>query len=123
MKQAEDGQEEQNNDDDILQGHEEIVTYNFRELMDEVTKLGDCIITVPAEQVDALRLGLIARKNKDNTKLKNAGLMPDQTILEVIAYPAKDKDGKERPGIMDVRVKLRQRKGIQVLDIRIPDDL
>lgn len=111
---------DQDTDDDLFQ--EEDVTYNFRELMDEVSKLRDCIITVPADQVEDLRLGLITRKAKDNAKLKNSGLLPDNMVLAFLVYPAK-KDGKEIPGLMDVRVKLRPKKGVQVVEIRVPDDL
>lgn len=103
-------------------GLEDSTEYNFRELMDEVSKTGDLIITIPADQEGLLRQGLITQKSKDNAKLKTSGLMPDNMILAFMAYPAKDKDGIEREGVTDVRVKLRPKKSVSVLDLRIPND-
>ena len=107
---------------DAFSGLDDATEYNFRELMDEVGKMNDLIITVPADQVDLLRQGLITQKSKDNAKAKSAGLIPDNMILAFLVYPAKDKDGKERDGIMDVRVKMRPKKSVSVLDMRIPND-
>jgi hypothetical protein len=108
-------------DDDSFQ--EENTEYNFRELYDQVLQLKDCIITVPSDQVAELKQGLIIRKSKDNAKLVKSGLLPDNLVLAFLAYPAKDKNGKEIDGLSDVRVKLRPKRGVTVVDIRIPDDL
>ena len=97
--------------------------YNFRELFDEVAKLRDVIVTIPADQIPLLKHGLIVRKSRDAIKLKNAGLVPDSDVLAFLDYPAKDKAGKERPGISDVRIQLRAKKTVTILDMRIPDDL
>jgi sporulation protein YlmC with PRC-barrel domain len=104
------------------EGSDQGTEYNFRELYDEVQKAGDIIITVPADQVTLLKQGLIVRKSKEATKLKNAGLVPDSRVLAFLVYPAQ-KDGKEIPGLMDVRVKLRNKRSVSVIDMRIPDDL
>ena len=97
--------------------------YNFRELFDEVAKLRDIIVTIPTDQIPLLKHGLIVRKSRDGVKLKNAGLIPDSDVLAFLDYPAKDKAGKERPGISDVRIQLRAKKTVTILDIKIPDDL
>ncbi len=107
-------------DEDIFE--EEESTYNFRELLDEVIRLEDCIITVATEDVDSLKKGLITRKSKDNVKLKNSGLLADDRVLAFLHYPAM-KDGKEIPGQTDVRVKLRAKKGVKIISIAKPDDL
>jgi hypothetical protein len=109
-------------DDDSFKEEGDENTYNFREAMDQVYQLQDCIFTVPADQVDILRAGLITRKSKDNAKAKNAGLVSDNKVLSFLAYPAKDATGKEIPGLMDVRIKLGPKKSITILDIRVPND-
>lgn len=95
--------------------------YNFRELMDQVYQNTDVIFTVPADQVDLLRSGLITRKSKDNAKMKNAGLAGDNKVLSFLVYPAK-KNGEVIESVMDVRVKLGPKKSVQIIDIRIPSD-
>ena len=97
-------------------------TYNFRELMDQVYKAEDIILTVPSDQVDLLRAGLITRKSKDNAKAKSAGLPPDNKVLSFLVYQAKDKNNADIPGVMDVRVKLGPKKSVTVLEMRIPND-
>jgi len=109
-------------DEDSFREEGDENTYNFRELMDQVYQLQDCIMTVPADQVEALRSGLIIRKGKDNAKLKSSGLPGDNKVLSFLVYPAKDKNGKEIPGLMDVRIKLGPKKAVTVLDIRVPND-
>lgn len=107
-------------DDDAFK--EENEQYNFRELMDQVYQNEDIIFTVPDDQVELLRGGLITRKSKDNAKAKSAGLPSDNKVLSFLSYPAKDKKGKLIPGASDVRVKLGPKKSVVILEIRIPSD-
>jgi hypothetical protein len=109
-------------DEDLFQEEGDGTEYNMRELMDQVYKLKDCIITVPSDQVPLLKQGLITRKGKDNAKAKSGGLLPDQSVLSFLAYPAKDSKGKELDGITDVRIKLGPKKSVSVLEIRVPSD-
>lgn len=110
-------------DDDLFK--EADTQYNFRELLDQVINSADkdIIISVEASDVDALKQGLIRRKAKDNVKTKGAGLLPDTDVLAFLVYPRKDDKGNEIIGEMDVRVQLRPRRGVKILDIRVPDDL
>lgn len=103
--------------EEVLEG----TSYNMRELMDQVYQNNDIIFTVPEDDVAILKKGLIVRKGKDNAKVKDSGLRPDGLVLSFNIYPAKDSEGKEKPGLMDVRVKLGPKKAVQVLDIRVPD--
>lgn len=96
--------------------------YNMRELMDQVYKLKDCIITVPKDQEKLLRQGLIVRKSRDNGKMKTSGLTGSTDVLSFLSYPAKDADGKDSETIVDVRVKLGPKKSVTVIDIRVPND-
>lgn len=101
--------------------HEEGINYNFRELLDQVYEHIDIIFTVPTNEVQILRDGLASRKHKDNAKLKDGGL-PDNRVLSFLVYPAKDPEGIEMIGVSDVRIKLEPKKGVTVLDIRVPSD-
>lgn len=109
-------------DDDLFQ--EEDSVYNFRQLLDQVSSSpeNDIIFTIPSDQIETLKQGLIRRKSKDATKLRDAGLTPDNLALSFLVYASKDADGKDIPGQTDVRVKMRPRMGVTILDIRIPND-
>lgn len=109
-------------DDDFFQDEGSDSEYNMRELMDQVYKLKDIIITLPTDQVALLKSGLINRKAKDNVKMKEAGLPPDPNVLSFLVYPAKDKQGEEIPGLSDARVKLGPKKSVTVFEIRKPSD-
>lgn len=108
-------------DDDLFQEEGEGISYNMRELMDEVYKNTDIIFTVPSDQTELLKKGLIVRKGKDNAKLSKAGLKPDGLVLSFIVYPHKE-NGKEVEGLSDVRVKLGPKKSVNILKIHIPSD-
>jgi hypothetical protein len=105
-------------DEDNFQ--EEDSQYNFRELYDMVlsAKDNDIIFTVMPDEVDALKSGLIKRKSKDNIKMKDSGLTIDNRVLSFLVY-----ESKKNPEAVDVRVHLRPRKGVKILDVAIPDDL
>jgi hypothetical protein len=107
--------------DDLFEEEGSGTEYNMRELMDTIYKMRDAIFTVPNDQVQALKTGLIIRKGKDNSKLKKADISPASEVLSFMIYPAK-KDGVEIPGFSDVRVKLGPKKSVTILDIRSPND-
>ncbi len=110
-----------NDDNSFLDGEDELA-YNFRELMDMLVDKRDIILTVPTDQVDALKKGLYARKGKDTHKLNKAGVKAGNDVLQFLTYPAKDKDGKEIFGQTCVRVKLGPRKSVTIINIEVPDD-
>jgi len=110
-------------DEDLFKEEGDGTEYNMRELMDQVYALKDAIFIVPSDQVELLKKGLITRKGKDNQRMKDAGISVDQSVLSFLSYPAKDKTGKEIPGITEVRVKLGPKKSVTILGIQIPGDL
>lgn len=102
---------------------EEDSSYNFRQLMDSLILHKELIITVPSDQVKALKDGLIMRKSKDNRKTKAQGLLPTDDVLSFATYVPKDKEtGKEISGQMAVRVKLGPKKSVNVLSMEVPDN-
>ena len=107
-------------DDDTFE--EEGSEYNMRELMDQIYSLRDCIITVPSDQVAILKQGLIARKGKDNAKLKKNDITTASDVLSFLVTPAKDESGVAIEGHSDVRVKLGPKKSVTVKQIRVPND-
>ena len=107
-------------DDDFV---DEDSSYNFRQLMDALTSNKDLIITVPSDQVDMLKSGLIMRKSKDNKIASRKNMIPSDEVLSFKVYPATVKGTKEViPGQHCVRVKLSARKSITVLEIEVPDN-
>lgn len=90
--------------------------YTMRELMDQVYELKDCIITVPSDQVETLKQGLIMRKGKDNAKLKRNDITTTPDVLSFLVTPSKE------PGYSDLRVKLAPKKSVTVKEIRVPSD-
>ena len=107
-------------DDDFV---DEDSSYNFRQLMDALTANKDLIITVPSDQVDMLKAGLIMRKSKDNKIASRRNLIPSDEVLSFKIYSARDKETKEViEGQHCVRVKLSARKSITVLEIEVPDN-
>lgn len=101
----------------------EDTSYNFRELMDLLMDKRDIIITVPSDQVEALKKGLYARKGKDTYKLNRAGVKAGTDILSFLTYypidPVTKEENKEHTC---VRVKLGARKSVTVINIEVPDD-
>ena len=103
-------------------------SYTFRELIDLLNDKGEIIVTIPEEQLEALRKGLAVRKSKDNAKLKNAGVLPDTRTLSFNAYPTSTEnvgssdETAEISKTIDVRIKLAARKGVTVINLSVPDD-
>lgn len=109
-------------DDEAFEEEDSSTEYNMRELMDQVYLHKDLIITIPTEQVNILKQGLITRKAKDNTKLRENGILSVGDVLSFLVYPSKDKEDKEIEGISEVRIKLGPKKSVNVLAIRIPSN-
>lgn len=102
---------------------EEGVSYTFRELLDMLAQTPDIILTMPSEQVPALRAGLSARKAKDTQKMSNAGVKADALALSFLVYPAKDeKTGQALEGQSCVRIRLAPRKGVVISSIQLPKE-
>lgn len=103
------------NDDD-----EESSAYNFRELLDLLNESKDIILTIPADQLEELKVGLRTRKAKDNYGMKRRGILPPQDALSFVDYPATDDDKNEIEWQRCVRVKLIPRKTVDILKVEIP---
>lgn len=96
--------------------------YSFRELMDLLIEKKEILLTIPKEQEQELRKGLSVRKNKDNAKMKAAGIMPDTNLLSFFSYTHTDENGAPDPDLINIRIKLGPKKSIQVLNIQLLDD-
>jgi hypothetical protein len=112
------------NEDDLF---EEIIDdegthFSPRALLDEITRLEDCILVIPEGELERLKKNLTKRKARDNAKMKSAGVPVDTRVLSFIAYPAKDKTDNVREGLLEVRVRLGERRNLTVLEIRKPSD-
>lgn len=94
-------------------------SYDFAELLAAVQESKDLILTVPEEQVEALKVGLSNKKAKENKKLKAAGLAVPRDALDYIVYKTKE---DEKQGTTHVRVKYGPRTQINILKMEIPDD-
>lgn len=102
---------------------EEDNLYAFRNLMDTLVLHKELIITVPSEEVDKLKKGLIMRKSKDNGLLKKQNLIPDEDVLSFTTFPKLDEVTKKPvEGQTCVRVHLGPRKSVTVLNIQVPDN-
>lgn len=94
-------------------------SYDFAELLAAVQESKDLILTVPKDQVEALKVGLSNKKAKENKKMKAAGLAVPRDALDYIVYEAGD-DKKDKT--MHVRVKYGPRTQINILKMELPDD-
>lgn len=102
---------------------EEDNLYVFRNLMDTLVMHKELIITIPSDELDKLRKGLIMRKSKDNSLLKKQKLMPDDEVLSFTTFPKLDEVSKQPvEGQICVRVHLGPRKSVTVLNIQVPDN-
>lgn len=102
---------------------EEDTTYNFRQLMDMIVLNKDVIFTIPSDQEEPLRAGLIMRKGRDNKMAIRRGLLPIDEVLSFNSYPAKDPTTKKQiKGQVCLRVKLAPRKSVTILNVEVPDN-
>lgn len=102
---------------------EEDNSYTFRQIMDTLLMQNELIVTVPTKQVAALKAGLVMRKSKDNRKAVRSGLLPTDRVLSFNDYPALDKETKKPiEGQTCVRVKLIDKKAINIIALEVPDN-
>ena len=102
----------------------ETTSYTFRELLDAIasSESKELILTIPSEELTALKQGLTNRKAKDNQKMKDANIPVGTDTLTFLVYNAKDEVGDTIWGQMCVHVKLRPRRGVTILKMNAPDD-
>jgi hypothetical protein len=106
-------------DEDATFSDDEGTSYDFAELLAAVQESKDIILTVPAEQVDSLKIGLSNKKSKENKKLKSAGIAVPRDAIEYIVYETAEDKSK---GTMHVRVKYGPRTQVKILKMELPDD-
>jgi hypothetical protein len=91
--------------------------FPLRELFKKILENGELILTIPEEQEDDLRKGLAMAKSKNNIKAKENGGNIEKRTLEYNVVVCKN-----NAGMIDVHIRLAERKGITVFNIRLPDD-
>lgn len=95
---------------------DEATELSYADIYGQVVANDELIVTVAADQVDALRIGLTRHKAKQNAKLKSAGLQPDNASLSFETTPS-----KEHKGAMDVHIVLAKRTQVTILGMKKPD--
>lgn len=106
-------------DEDATFSDDEGTSYDFAELLAAVQEAKDVILTVPAEQVEALKIGLSNKKSKENKKLKSAGIAVPRDSIDYTVYETPEDKNK---GTMHVRVKYGPRTQINIIKMELPDD-
>lgn len=99
---------------------EEATELSLSDIYQQLVAVGELILTIPAEEEQPLRKGLAMVKSKQNTKLKDAGIVPDKQTLKYIVTSHKE-NGKVVEGVVDVHVTLADRTGITVFKMQVPD--
>lgn len=90
---------------------------SLTEIYNTVLAHDELIITIPADQEQALRTGLAGVKAKQNAKLKASGLTPDTSVLSFVVTPHATVQEA-----IDIHILLSKKNAITVLAMRIPDD-
>lgn len=96
---------------------DEVTPLSLTEIFNQVVANDELIVTIPANEEQALRTGLAGVKAKQNTKLKENGLQPDKSTLSFTVTPH-----KTLPDVIDVHIVLSKKQTITVLAIKLPDN-
>ncbi len=113
-----DSQESTEIDDEIAG----TTSYSFEELLNVLQQERELILTIPQDEEQALREGLINKKNRQNQAMKEKNIEPPRETLKFNSYPAKVRDTQEIiPGQLVVHVSLKERKGVSIIKIERPD--
>lgn len=75
---------------DYVEQPSENLTYE--DILAMLAVSGEVILTVTSESVDTIKLGLKNKKAKQNAYLKNRNLPTDDSTLEFLVSPSKEKD-------------------------------
>ena len=101
---------------------DETTPMTLTEIYNQVMANDELLLTIPADEEQALRTGLAGVKAKQNAKLKASGLQPDKSTLSFVVTPVKGKDGVVIPETIDVHIVLSRKQTITVLAMKLPDD-
>ena len=92
------------------------IQLSFSEIYDKLLEHEELILTIPADQEQALRKGLAWTKAKQNNKLKDAGIQPDAATLSFQVIKKPDQEDK-----VDIHILLSKKASIKVFDVKLPD--
>lgn len=95
---------------------EDSAQMSLPDIYNQLLALNELIITIPAEEEQHLRKGLASVKAKQNQKLKDSGLRPDNATLSYTVTA-----NKNNPLAVDVHIVLAKRTSITVLSMKRPD--
>lgn len=101
--------------DSIL--HDETTPMSLSEIYNQIVAHDEIILTIPMEEEAALRTGLAGVKSKQNTRMRAAGLSPDNSTLSFAVTPH-----KTVPNVVDIRITLSKKAVINVLAFKLPDN-
>lgn len=93
----------------------------FSELYSSTLLNGEIVITIPKEEIERVKTGLKNVKAKQALKMKEDGLIPDNSVFNFIERVAKDEDGNEIEGFCDLSIELSRRSVVKIKRFRIPD--
>jgi hypothetical protein len=79
----------------------------------------EVIITVITEEIEKIKNGLKNLKAKQNAKLKEDGLVPDNSILEFVILPPKEGDDE---AYTDLKIILKAKSTIRIKKMILPDN-
>lgn len=94
---------------------------SFRKILDALMVDKELILTIRESDVPAVKRNLTSLKGRDVQKLKSAGIEPGDEVLSYASAAAKDTGGVAMRGMVDLRITLAPRKGVQVFGIKLPD--
>lgn len=90
---------------------------SYEEILSTLALNGEVILTIPAELVETLKSGIKNCKSKQAARLKEDGLMPDQSTLSFNVQ-----NSEEYEGAVDVKVILERKGVIPIIKMTLPDN-
>lgn len=100
---------------DELLNDEQAEVESPNDLYQELVAMRELIVTVPAEEEEKLRKGIINAKSKQNARLRESGMPADNSVLDFNSTPSADFQGA-----VQVHISLTQRSGIKILRKELP---
>lgn len=105
--------------DPIIEIDLEGVTY--RQLYDMVVENDEIIITINKDDLYACKRGLTVHKSRAKQKMKEAGLVADDTVLRFDEIKIKGPDGKINPDLIKLHIICGAPKTVPIHKIELPD--
>jgi len=102
--------------DNIPEDADDMQTFGFAELLDQLMAEEELIYTIPIVDEERFRKGLSVAKNRLNKRLIADGMAPDNRVLDYSVLPS------DTASCIDMQVSLRGKQGAKILRIRKPSD-